>query len=222
MKIIPQSINFSHDPPKNYLQIVENAARLCYKSKKTNDVAAEKLVKNLIKKGHHSVLEHVTISAILKTDRATSHQIVRHRLASYSQLSQRYVDHRGDIEFILPINCNPIDFIPALKVAEKQYEKLRAKNYSPEKARAVLPNATATELVMTANAREWRHIFDLRMSPKAQDNIRYLMMDFLIACYQSMPILFEDIYFKKFSKGKECINQVARKNKLQTKPRGHN
>jgi thymidylate synthase (FAD) len=203
MKIIKQHWYFENKPDYNdVLKIIEKAARTCYKSEdKIADGSAEKLISALIKNGHHSVLEHVSISVRIVTDRAVTHELVRHRIGvAYSQESQRYLAYRDDVEFILPVvfyATQPKEaFDPwcsACESAELYYKELLEKGVAPQIARSVLPNSTKTEIFVTANLREWRHIFNLRCSKKAHPQIRALMTDIRNTFAQEYPIFFKDL-----------------------------
>lgn len=124
------------------------------------------------------------ITVVFKTDRAMSHELVRHRPASYGQLSQRYVDHKKSIEFILPTHyygkqeMNPKydEWLRAMYGATRTYGALREYGETPQEARKVLPNSTATEIAVTCNVAEWAHVFKLRCSPAADPQMRALMI----------------------------------------------
>lgn len=204
MKIIDQSWRFENKP-ENVLETLERAARTCYKSEdKIADGSAEKLIAALIKNGHHSVLEHVNISVRIISDRATVNELVRHRLASYSQESQRYVRY-DEVEFVrqegLPSayyedgTRNEVyhRWLYAIIDAEYEYEKLIDHGVHQQVARSVLPNCTKTEIFVTTNIREWRHIFKLRCSKKAHPQIRALMLDMLKEFAEEWPVLFNDL-----------------------------
>lgn len=208
MKIIKQSWNYEYRPSyKDALKVLEAAARTCYKSEdKTAEGSAERLLQALTKKGHHSILEHISISVRLITDRAVTHELVRHRIGvAYSQESQRYVAYKNDVEFILPTvfySTQPKGaydpWYNACEASELYYQELLRSGTSPQIARSVLPNSTKTEIVVTANIREWRHIFNLRCSKQAHPQIRNLMLDLLAQFSFDYPVLFEDIYEAKY------------------------
>ena len=190
---------------KEIMDMIEKAGRVCYKSEDLiKEDSAEKFIKNIIKKGHESVIEHISISAIIITDRATSHQIVRHRIASYSQESQRYCNYSKDkfnneITFIEPVFLDEDSAIKsawlnAMNNAAKSYFELIALGAKPEQARTVLPNSTKTELVMTMNLREWRHFLKLRTSKGADPQIREIAEMLLVQFNDYLPVIFNDIY----------------------------
>jgi len=204
LKIIDQSWHFEQKP-QNVMETLERAARTCYKSEdKIADGSAEKLIAALIKNGHHSVLEHVNISVRIITDRAVTHELVRHRIGvAYSQESQRFIKY-DEVEFVrqqgIPeyyedgIRTEVYNrWLNAVIDAEYEYRKLIDHGVHQQVARSVLPNCTKTEIFTTANAREWRHIFKLRCSKKAHPQIRALMLDMLKEFAQEWPVLFNDI-----------------------------
>lgn len=136
----------------------------------------------LIKRGHESVLEHASITVRFVCDRSISHEIVRHRLASYSQESQRYVRYNGDIEFINPRMPNAKAYEAWQELcerAEETYKELLSYGVQPQQARSVLPNSTKTEIIMTANLREWRHFLKLRTAKAAHPQMRELTVPLL-------------------------------------------
>jgi thymidylate synthase (FAD) len=192
MKLIPQSIEVLSPFPKDMLKRLEVIGRVCYKSEeKITEESSVKFVKNLIKMRHESVLEHVSMTVRFITDRGISHEIVRHRLASYSQESTRYCNYGNkDMEFIDNGLAMPIE---SYEVAERRYKEIVDVGIAPQMARSVLPNALKTEIVMTANLREWRHFFRLRCSKKAHPQMRELATSLLAYCKRTHPVVFADI-----------------------------
>lgn len=158
-------------------QIIESCGRVCYQSgDKATEDSSENFVKRLIKNGHHSVLEHASATFNIVCDRGISHELVRHRIASFSQESTRYCDYStSDMKVIFPDGMAPeqnLQMKAALDMSAAVYKSLRSQGVAPEIARAVLPTCLATEIVMTANFREWRHFLKLRLSPKAHPQMR--------------------------------------------------
>jgi len=178
---------------------IEEAGRTCYRSEdRIGADTAEKFCLMLIKRGHESVLEHCLVSARIVCDRSTSHQLVRHRLCAFSQESQRYVAYRETLRVIDPqfqfADLNEY-WHKSMELAALIYRHALDAGERPEKARAILPNCTATELVMSANLRQWRHVFEERaINSRAQGQIRKLMSDLLIRLHSIVPCLFGDIY----------------------------
>lgn len=190
------------------IKYIEQCGRVCYKSedKSTND-SAERFVQNLIKRGHESVLEHYSFSVRFVCDRGVSHEIVRHRLASYSQESTRYCNYsndkfRSEITVIEPCflakNSRGYEIWEnACKQAEEAYFSLLDWGCTPQEARSVLPNSLKTEVVMTANIREWRHFLKLRTAPEAHPQMRELTVPLLLELQKEIPVLFDDIGIKE-------------------------
>ena len=188
------------------LKELEQVARVCYKSEDriTDDGrSAEKLISMLIKNGHEAMLEHKSLSVKFVCDRAISHELVRHRVASFAQESQRYCNYakekfNAEITFIRPWWLHEgdkgyDDFVKACQHAEDGYFDLLNDGWYTENARGVLPNATKTEIVMTANYREWRHILQLRCAIAAHVDMRHLMTGLCQELKQLIPIIFDDI-----------------------------
>jgi len=187
------------------LKHIERAGRTCYKSEdRIADDSASGFVNRLLKAGHHSVIEHANITVHFTCDRGISHEIVRHRLAAFSQESTRYANYSGEkfggeITVIKPFFWSEDSpeyarWLEAMEQAEKTYMKLLELGARPEQARGVLPNSLKTELVMTCNIREWRHVFSLRCSAAAHPQIREVMLPLLDDFHERLPVLFDDLY----------------------------
>ena len=205
MKIIKPSIELI-DPPTYdaLLRKVEIAGRVCYKSEnKIADGSAEKFVKGIVKRGHEAVLEHGSLSVRFICDRGVSHEIVRHRLASYCQESTRYCNYSknefgSEITVIEPyyLDKNSAGYglwEISCRQAEKSYFDLLNWGCTPQEARAVLPNSLKTEVVMTADLREWRHFCKLRASKAAHPQMREVAAMLLDTLKENYPVFFEDI-----------------------------
>jgi len=188
---------------KDVLALIESAGRTCYKSEgNICEGSAERLIRNIIKRGHESVLEHVSFSARFICDRGVSHEIVRHRLAAYSQESTRYCNYsdekfQSEITVIQPCFFEPNSekwdvWYSACINAEKQYFQLLSLGCKPQEARSVLPNSLKTEVVMTANIREWRHFFKLRCAESAHPQMREAASMLFNEMSEKYPIFFED------------------------------
>lgn len=184
---------------KEIIKKIELCGRVCYKSEdKITDDSAERFVRNIISRGHESVLEHVSFSVRFITDRAVTHELVRHRLASYSQESQRYVNYgKAGVTFIRPIGMKNDEairqWVASMSEAESAYYEILNSGCPPQIARTVLPNSTKTEIIVSANIREWRHILKLRIGKAAHPQIRSLMNGLLKELKQIMPAVFDDI-----------------------------
>jgi thymidylate synthase (FAD) len=190
------------------LKSIERAGRTCYKSEdKITEGSAEKFVQMLINRGHESVLEHEKISVLFVCDRGVSHEIVRHRIASFSQESTRYCNYSRDgfgkeLTFIIPPfeddgtelrSDEEIEWRKAMQDAERHYMNLIKVGWQPQYARSVLPNSLKTEIVVTANIREWRTILKQRTSKAAHPQMRQLMCPLLDRFKRCIPIIFNDI-----------------------------
>lgn len=186
------------------LKHIELCGRTCYKSeKKITDESCRTFVQSIIKRGHEAVLEHFNITVKFICDRGVSHEIVRHRLASYCQESTRYCnyskdDFSGEITVVEPFYLQPDTLAynawkKACEAAEAAYFSLLDWGCTPQEARAVLPNSLKTEVVMTANLREWRHFFKLRCAPAAHPQMREVATPLLATMQKKLPIVFDDI-----------------------------
>ena len=185
---------------KSYLDIldkIETAGRTCYKSTKKDDIKAkEQFVRGIIKSGHESVIEHECLTFKVITDRAIANEMVRHRLASYSQQSSRYVD-LSDLRVISPLGIENRDvgyaMVDALQQCEDAYKKLIELGATKDVARSVLPLATETEIIMTMNLRSLRHFLKLRLHKSAHENIRDIARKIYDIMREKYPIFVEDL-----------------------------
>jgi len=185
--------------------LIEYIGRTCYNSKPGPNYIIGTMVKNLIKNGHTSVLEHAKATfEISEVSRALTHQLVRHRLASYTQRSQRYCKEK-EFGYVIPESFNDDqkkEFRNQMKTIQTWYDNWISNGMKPEDARSVLPNACHTKIMMTANYREWRSIFALRCEKHAQGEIRNLCCELLKILHEKDPAVFEDQY-KEFISGEE-------------------
>lgn len=193
---------------------IAKVARTCYKSEDNSTSERDReLVKRLIKSGHEAMIEFADITVKFTCSRAISHELVRHRLCSFAQESQRYCDYSKDkfnheITFIIPSwvidDHTDVDklWVKAMQEAEHNYFMLQAQGCTPQQAREVLPNSTKTEINMKANLREWRHFLKLRCSTAAHPDMRVLALDLLKQFHDNIPIIFDDIY-EQFFKAEE-------------------
>lgn len=237
MKIIKPSYEIMDDISPfgiHALEKIEKCARICYKSEdKILDQAesAKKLIKNLIKNGHEAMLEHSCLSVKFICDRGVSHELVRHRMASFAQESTRWCNYSQDkfgneITVIEPVEfegisidgliydwnewnsdesydipeewtttqCAAFSWYNACFEIEQEYLcMINNFRMTPQMARSVLPNSLKTEIVVTANYREWRHIFQLRTAKDAHPEMRRLMIPLLKDLKERIPVIFDDI-----------------------------
>ena len=205
MKIIKPSVKFlTPIDGKAVLEHIEECGRVCYKSEdRITEGSAEVFVKNLLKRGHEAVLEHYYFTVKFICDRGVSHELVRHRLASYCQESTRYCNYAkgkfgGEITVIEPcyFESNPHGYYiweTLCEAAENAYFDILEYGHTPQEARAVLPNSLKTEVVMTANLREWRHFLKLRTAKAAHPQMRELAIPLLEMVKKAIPVVFDDI-----------------------------
>lgn len=191
MKIVEQSVKILDD--KNYEDIIrkmERAARNCYKSKTSENFEdAEKFVGKLMKIGHGSIIEHETLTFEIVTNIGCSRQLIRHRLASFSEQSTRYVN-LADVPVVVSPDFTEeeIDYVKNVcQVVEDNYKLFEKR----DKARSVLPLCTATKIVVTMNFREIRHFLSLRLSERAHVDIRNLAQDMYDLLKKDYPLFVE-------------------------------
>ena len=184
------------------LKVIESAGRVCYKSEGLiNEDSAALFVKKILANGHEAVIEHAMASLRIICDRGVSHEIVRHRIASYCQESTRYCNYGSgkfgeEITVIQPVNLSPAAeniWKSACEHAEKAYLNMLKEGASPQEARAVLPTCLKTELIMTANFREWRHFLRLRLAAGAHPDMRVTAKQIQNILIEVCPVVFESL-----------------------------
>lgn len=205
MKIIEPGFEFLDVVDgQSILRELEVIGRVCYKSEGLiTDGSAERFVANLLRRGHESVIEHSRVTVRVICDRGVTHEIVRHRIASYSQESTRYCNYTqekfgNDITYIRPFFWREDAekyqlWLDTMQTIEDTYHKLISLGAKPEEARSILPNSLKTELVITMNLREWRHFFKLRTPGSAHPQMRELACPLLEAFKEKIPVIFDDI-----------------------------
>lgn len=202
MKIVKPSATLLY-LTKDAEKLIERAGRVCYKSEcKITEESSGDFIRRIIDSNHYSVIEHASATFLFVTDRGVSHEMVRHRIASFSQESTRYCNYSkgrwgGELQFILPPlgNDTSVDLVKKrLTEIESTYKSL-IEHYgkTPQIARAILPNCLKTEIVVTANLREWRHIFQLRLSKAAHPQIRQVMSIAAEILLRKCPNVFYDM-----------------------------
>ena len=202
------------------LKHIEKIGRVCYKSENviTEDgESAKRFVGMLIKNGHEAMIEHSSLSVKFVVDRGVSHELVRHRIASFAQESTRYCNYAKDkfgseCTFIDlydgirldskmknmeadMINAVLVEWVLAMEDAEKHYMKMLDLGATPQIARSVLPNSTKTEITITANYREWRNFFKLRVPGTAHPQMREVTIPLLNELMSKLPVIFDDVEF---------------------------
>lgn len=205
MKIIDASFEIVNMPDgREVLKMLEKIGRVCYKSEnRIEKDSAEKFLKTIIRNGHESVIEHMNITVKIICDRGVTHEIVRHRIASYSQESTRYCNYSNErfgneLTFIRPTFWKNDKekyeiWLGVMQEVEKKYMELIKLGARAEEARSILPNSLKTEIVVTMNLREWRHFFRLRTSVKAHPQIREVSIAILKKFKDCIPVIFDDI-----------------------------
>lgn len=189
------------------LRHIERCGRTCYQSfEKISDESHKKFVNMILKNGHLTVIEHISVTAKVVCDRGVTHEFVRHRIPVFSQESTRYCDYDGDkfggeLTFIKPhfFKEGTLPYgiwYESVAAAEKNYKRLRDCEIIPGEARSVLPNSLKAEIVCTTNLREWRHIFSLRADTPAHSQMREVMFPLLYLFNKKIPVVFEDLYEK--------------------------
>lgn len=212
MNIVNPSIEILDAPSYDtMLRKIEKIGRVCYKSEdKITEGSAETFIRSLIVRGHESVIEHCSISVKVICDRGVTHEIVRHRIASYAQESTRYCNYTGE-KFEGQISCidiatgfkydlhNASDYKKyciwrkAMVAADMYYQEMIEAGAKPEEARSVLPNSLKTEIVMTMDLREWRHFIRLRGSRAAHPQIAEITAQIRDEFVKHYPVFFEDL-----------------------------
>lgn len=223
MKIVQPSVTLVHATP-DPARVIERMGRICYQSDHkvktcchcsgdgcceclgtgTDEQSAIDFIRMVIKRGHESVLEHVSAGFRIVTDRGVTHELVRHRIASFSQESTRYCDYAGnrfggELSFVEPpgldgrSGLDRENWQAACRNAENSYRLLRANGIAPEYARSVLPNSLKAEIGMTCNAREWRHFLRLRTAKAAHPQMHQVANMISDHLMQWCPVLFEDV-----------------------------
>ncbi len=198
------------------LQLIELAGRTAYQSRsKITDESARKFVEMLRKRGHESVIEHSAMTVEFdNVSRGFTHELVRHRLSAFTQESTRYVDE-SDFKVVIPPSKDKdekfslslpngeklnISFQEWADLNEEMYRELRKAGWISQDARQILPIGIKAQIVITANFREWRHIFELRCSPAAHWEIRRVMVNLLKDVQRKIPVVFDDFQISKDGK----------------------
>lgn len=209
MKVIKPAIFIEQELDEDkILKTIERAGRTCYKSEHlVSEESAKRFVANIIKLGHESVIEHEKITVRIICDRGVTHEIVRHRIASYSQESTRYCNYCNDkfgseLTFIEPCFFstdseqdaeNKKIWLETMDTIEKSYNLLIKNGAKPEEARSILPNSLKTEIVVTMNLRAWRHFLKLRTDKSAHPQIREVSNMILNEFKEKLPTIFGDL-----------------------------
>lgn len=205
MKIIKPWVELEKIDGIKVMKNLERAAKHCYRTEgNIKEDSYDHFLRNCINRGHESVLEHEKVSIRICCDVGAYKDITRHRLASFSIESTRYCNYSKDkfgneISFIEPCNIEDEglyqDWKNCMEEIEKCYNKMATNGALPDQLRLLLPHSTAAELTMTANIREWRHIFALRADKHAHPSIQQFMIPLLLYFKQQMPALFDEVQY---------------------------
>ncbi len=205
MKIINPKIEVEKYDGKKIMKNIERACRTCYRSEgNITDNSYKNLLKNCINRGHESVLEHEKITVRMTCDIGVYKDLTRHRFGSFSIESTRYCNYGKDkfdneIKFIAPCNMDEKELFnewySACTEIEQRYLKMAELGATPDQMRMILPHSTASQVTMTANIREWRHILDLRTKKMAHPSVRQMLIPLLLKFKEDMPELFGDIEY---------------------------
>lgn len=211
MQLVKPSFEIKwHMSRQETLELLEWAGRTCYKSQeRIGPGTAEKFVRMIRSREHDSVIEHVSATVKFVIDRGVSHELVRHRLASYSQESTRFCDYEGGhVTFVIPPwvdiepgifelvsgtrNAEAVTWARHMLHCEIAYKELREAGWKPEQARSVLPNSLKTEVVATYNLRTWRHVFKMRTAEKCHPQMKEVMRPLAMEFLKELPEIFSD------------------------------
>ncbi|MBF0303070.1 MAG: FAD-dependent thymidylate synthase [Desulfamplus sp.] len=208
MKIIEPYFEILHiAEAEDIYRHLELAARNCYKSEEyIAEGTAEEFLQRILKSGHESVIEHVSITVRIVCDRGVLAELTRHRLASFSVESTRYANYSKDkfgseITVIKPFfwqedSPQYQEWKKAMQASENAYMNLIQSGAKAQEARSVLPNSLKTDIIITANIREWLHIFNLRCSKASHPQMREIMIPLLAEFNKRLPVLFGNLYGK--------------------------
>lgn len=205
--------------PKDIIHNIALAARTCYQSQnKSTPESDVKLVQSLLKRQHLAMYEFAHLNVrFSNVSRGFTHEMVRHRLASFAQESTRYVDE-SDLQVIVPphkdhnkiVGIKPMESLTKMfHWAQISYQTLRSDGWKPEDARQILPIATQSQIIVGANIREWRHIFKMRCDYFAHWEIRTVMLQLLRWCQKNIPVVFDDYKFFKTDDGIEYARPIV-------------
>ncbi len=218
VKILGITIGLEGEAP---LEVIELAGRTAYQSfDRIKEGSAQEFVRRIIERGHESVIEHSSMTVrFSKVSRGFTHQVVRHRLCGVTQESTRYVNKKGFTVILPPgrdanqkVELKLPDGTPIRLTIEEwfmlndqMYQKLLETGWPPEDARQVLPIGISTEIVITTNFREWRHIIGLRGASDAHWEIRLAMIELLKQAKNLVPVIFDDF---EIDETVPCIRQI--------------
>lgn len=206
MKIIEPTMQVEKVDYKQIMKNLERACRTCYRSEgKITEESYKTLLKNCINRGHESILEHEKVTIRMVCDIGVYKDLTRHRIASFSIESTRYCNYGKDkfdneIKFIKPVNMEEGTelydrWYKTCQVIEENYIEMSKLEATPDQLRMLLPHSTAAEVTMTANIREWKHIFSLRCTKHTHPAVEQLMIPLLLKFKKEMPEIFDSVEY---------------------------
>lgn len=206
MKIIEPLVEVENFDGLKIMKNIERACRTCYRSEdKITEDSYKNLIKNCVNRGHESVLEHEKVTVRLTCDIGVYKDLTRHRIASFSIESTRYCNYGKDkwdnqIKFIKPCNIEGdselySNWVGTMDFIEREYIAMSKNGATPDQMRMILPHSTAAEVTMTANIREWKHIFELRCSKRAHPSVQQVMIPLLLYFKEKMPEIYEGVEY---------------------------
>lgn len=222
MKIIEPLVEVENFDGLKIMKNIERACRTCYRSEdKITEDSYKNLIKNCVNRGHESVLEHEKITVRLTCDIGVYKDLTRHRIASFSIESTRYCNYGKDkwdnqIKFIKPCNIEGdselySNWVGTMDFIEKEYIAMSKNGATPDQMRMILPHSTAAEVTMTANIREWKHIFELRCSKRVHPSVQQVMIPLLLYFKEQMPEIYESVeYNTEFPQEKYAKLQIMK------------
>lgn len=222
MKIIEPLVEVENFDGLKIMKNIERACRTCYRSEdKITEDSYKNLIKNCVNRGHESVLEHEKITVRLTCDIGVYKDLTRHRIASFSIESTRYCNYGKDkwdnqIKFIKPCNIEGdselySNWVGTMDFIEKEYIAMSKNGATPDQMRMILPHSTAAEVTMTANIREWKHIFELRCSKRVHPSVQQVMIPLLLYFKEKMPEIYESVeYNTEFPQEKYAKLQIMK------------
>lgn len=222
MKIIEPLVEVENFDGLKIMKNIERACRTCYRSEdKITEDSYKNLIKNCVNRGHESVLEHEKITVRLTCDIGVYKDLTRHRIASFSIESTRYCNYGKDkwdnqVKFIKPCNIEGdselySNWVGTMDFIEKEYIAMSKNGATPDQMRMILPHSTAAEVTMTANIREWKHIFELRCSKRVHPSVQQVMIPLLLYFKEQMPEIYESVdYNTEFPQEKYAKLQIMK------------
>lgn len=216
MKFVKQSYELDSPVRPDLLEWLEHIGRKSHQSEPKG--TPEEFMKMLLRRGHESVLEHYNVTAIVKTDRGITHEIVRHRIGAYTQESTRYCNYKEGLEFIKADETAlyGTELRPLLSNIEWHYKDCIYNGVRPQHARAILPNCLRAEIVITYNLRIWRHFFKMRCAKDAHPQIREIANGLRALLQEKISIIFDDNQTREYLDTQKALKRLIEEYGLYT------